>query len=100
MDFQTSESPMKKFFSIKIGDDFKVYGCGEYEPSDGVMYVKCRDESQLLEYFIRDWSADYPDIVTGWNSRFFDIPYLMNRIIRILGEKSAQKMSLGLVQNK
>ena len=79
--------------SIKIGDDFKVYGCGEYVPSDGVMYVKCDNETQLLEYFIRDWSADYPDIVTGWNSRFFDIPYLMNRIIRILGEKSAQKMS-------
>ena len=79
--------------SIKMGDDFKVYGCGEYIPSDDVMYVKCDNESQLLEYFIRDWSADYPDIVTGWNSRFFDIPYLMNRIIRILGEKPAQKMS-------
>ena len=79
--------------SIKIGDDFKVYGCGEYNPSPGVRYINCPNEEQLLKAFIDDWASNYPDIVTGWNSRFFDIPYLMNRIIRILGEKYANKLS-------
>ena len=79
--------------SIKIGDDFKVYGCGEYNPSPGVRYINCPNEEQLLKSFIDDWASNYPDIVTGWNSRFFDIPYLMNRIIRILGEKYANKLS-------
>ena len=79
--------------SIKIGDDFKVYGCGEYKPSPGVKYINCPNEEQLLKSFIDDWASNYPDIVTGWNSRFFDIPYLMNRIIRILGEKYANKLS-------
>ena len=79
--------------SIKIGDDFKVYGCGEYNPSPGVKYINCPNEEQLLKSFIDDWASNYPDIVTGWNSRFFDIPYLMNRIIRILGEKYANKLS-------
>ena len=79
--------------SIKIGDDFKVYGCGEYNPSPGVRYITCPNEEQLLKSFIDDWASNYPDIVTGWNSRFFDIPYLMNRIIRILGEKYANKLS-------
>ena len=79
--------------SIKIGDDFKVYGCGEYNPSPGVRYINCQNEEQLLKSFIDDWASNYPDIVTGWNSRFFDIPYLMNRIIRILGEKYANKLS-------
>ena len=79
--------------SIKIGDDFKVYGCGEYNPSPGVKYINCPNEEQLLKTFIDDWASNYPDIVTGWNSRFFDIPYLMNRIIRILGEKYANKLS-------
>ena len=46
-----------------------------------------------MKSFIDDWASNYPDIVTGWNSRFFDIPYLMNRIIRILGEKYANKLS-------
>ena len=79
--------------SIKIGDDFKVYGCGEYNPSPGVKYINCPNEEGLLKSFIDDWASNYPDIVTGWNSRFFDIPYLMNRIIRILGEKYANKLS-------
>ena len=79
--------------SIKIGDDFKVYGCGEYNPSPGIKYINCPNEEGLLKSFIDDWASNYPDIVTGWNSRFFDIPYLMNRIIRILGEKYANKLS-------
>ena len=29
------------------------------------------------------WMKNYPDIITGWNCKFFDIPYLMNRIIRL-----------------
>ena len=42
MDFQTSEQGNEEVLeiSIKMGDDFKVYGCGEYTPSNGVMYVK------------------------------------------------------------
>ena len=43
--------------------------------------------------FINDWASNFPDIVTGWNSRFFDIPYLINRIIRILGEKAVNRLS-------
>ena len=37
--------------------------------------------------------SDYPDIVTGWNIKFFDIPYLINRIKRVLGEGAAKKFS-------
>jgi DNA polymerase elongation subunit (family B) len=36
---------------------------------------------------------NYPDIITGWNSRFFDIPYLVNRIVKVLGQKMANKLS-------
>jgi DNA polymerase elongation subunit (family B) len=51
------------------------------------------DEENLLERFISDWAADYPDIVTGWNSRFFDIPYLVNRITNVLGKKESKRLS-------
>ena len=70
--------------SIKMNGRFRVYACGDYVPSNGVEYIHCMEEEHLLEQFISDWAADYPDIVTGWNSRFFDIPYLMNRIRRLL----------------
>ena len=79
--------------SIKIGDDFKTYACGEYSPTDDVRYIKCPNEKTLLTEFINDWASNYPDIVTGWNSRFFDIPYLVNRTIRVLGERMANKLS-------
>ena len=26
------------------------------------------------------WIKNHPDIITGWNTKFFDLPYLMNRI--------------------
>jgi len=79
--------------SYRCGKSFKVYGCQEYIPAEGVEYIHCENEIRLLENFVLDWSMNYPDIITGWNSRFFDIPFLVNRIVRILGEKMAKKLS-------
>ena len=33
------------------------------------------------------WIKTQPDIITGWNIQFFDIPYLCNRISKLLGEE-------------
>ena len=79
--------------SYKCGEDFKVYACGEYVPADDVQYVECVNETELLSKFIEDWSRNYPNIITGWNTRFFDIPYLVNRSRRVLGEKATTKLS-------
>ena len=45
--------------------------------------------AQFIEYI----SEDYPHIITGWNVEFFDIPYLCNRINKILGEDAMKKLS-------
>jgi DNA polymerase elongation subunit (family B) len=37
--------------------------------------------------------AKCPDVITGWNTKFFDIPYLVNRFRKILGEDLAKKLS-------
>jgi len=55
--------------------------------------VECVNETELLTKFIEDWSRNYPNIITGWNTRFFDIPYLVNRSRRVLGEKATTKLS-------
>ena len=34
-----------------------------------------------------------PEVITGWNSKLYDIPYLCRRIDRILGEKLKKRMS-------
>lgn len=58
-----------------------------------VNYVLCRDEQQLLKAFMIFWQQNYPDVITGWNTDFFDIPYLIKRIQRELGETMASKIS-------
>ena len=79
--------------SYKCGNTFRVYGCGEYTPESGVEYFHCTNEKHLLQSFIDDWALNYPDVISGWNIRFFDIPYLINRIVRVLGERPAKKLS-------
>jgi len=72
-----------------IDDTYYTFGCGEYDVENSLMqthsvvYVKCADERELLHKFVYHWSKTSPDIVTGWNCEFFDIPYLVNRIRRI-----------------
>jgi DNA polymerase elongation subunit (family B) len=50
-------------------------------------------EFEMLEQFIQSWQHIMPDIITGWNVQFFDIPYLVHRINRILGDRTANKLS-------
>lgn len=81
--------------TMKMRDGTVALGCGDFtnnNPGD-VKYVKCRDELHLIKVFLDYWSADYPDVVTGWNIKFFDIPYLYNRIAKLLGEKEARRLS-------
>lgn len=51
------------------------------------------DEEEMLQCFIEYFSTNCPDIVSGWNIRFFDFPYLIRRIKKLLGFKNAKKLS-------
>lgn len=76
-----------------------TWGTGEWTPvSDEVKdlvvnYIPCEDEYELLKAFGVWWFNNTPDIVTGWNIEFFDIPYLMARCARVLGEESKNGFS-------
>ena len=60
---------------------------------DSVVFTKCSNEKELIISFLKFWCADIPDMLTGWNTDGFDIPYLVNRIRRILGNKFVEKLS-------
>jgi DNA polymerase elongation subunit (family B) len=78
----------------RLGQNTIVYACGDYNNHrEDVTYIKCRDEYTLCKRFLEDWSDDHPDIVSGWNVKFFDIPYIVNRFTRILGESEVKKLS-------
>ena len=80
--------------TIKIKGNYFVFGVGDYSKHrDDVHYAKCRDESDLIRRFIDLWTRFYPDVVSGWNVKFFDIPYLVNRITKLFGEAESKKLS-------
>ena len=58
-----------------------------------VTYILCDDEVHLLRSFLAYWRKNLPEVITGWNSQMYDIPYLAGRINRILGEKSMKDLS-------
>ena len=60
---------------------------------DNVDYRLCNDEHHLLSSFIQWWIENTPDVVTGWNCEFFDIPYIAGRLNRVLGSKLMKRLS-------
>ena len=54
--------------------------------SNGKVVVPCIDENTLLRKFLSKWEQMDPTIVVGYNSDFFDIPYLYYRIKKRLGD--------------
>jgi len=95
--FPSIEDAAKEITAISLKAHGKtlVFGCGDfYNNRADVVYYKCIDEKQLLRDFIRIWDKLDLDIVTGWNVRFFDIPYLVHRLLVIFeGENLDNKLS-------
>ena len=71
-----------------------TWGTGDFiSKKTNVTYVKCQNEKHLLMEFLKFWCKNHPDIVTGWNVKFFDVPYLMNRMRFIFDNDTINKMS-------
>jgi len=78
---------------------YRVWACGDYNKETAlikpVQYIKCEDEWDLLLKFLDYFGNEYssPDVITGWNVKFFDIPYLVNRVAKVLGIDQVKKFS-------
>jgi len=96
--FPNIDNPIEEIICLTVKNQTNkqiiTWGTGEYKRSkDNVTYVQCKDEVTLLEQFLTFWSKNHPDIVTGWNVKFFDLPYLINRMRKILGNDSIDVIS-------
>jgi DNA polymerase elongation subunit (family B) len=82
----------------------RVWGLPTYKNTrKDVIYYHCKTEAELLMKFITHWSnPEYtPDLYTGWNTRFFDTPYIINRLTKVLGPEFAKKFSpWGLISER
>ena len=66
--------------------------------SDGKKVIPCIDENTLLRKFLNKWEQMDPTIVVGYNSDFFDIPYLYYRIQKRLGDEVNRLSPVGKIE--
>ena len=106
--FPDVESAAEEILLITLQDyntkQIRTWGLGPFSnKQENVIYKSFRSEYELLNDFINWWMIEdnTPEVVTGWNSELYDIPYLCRRLERILGEKLMRRMSpWGLVTEK
>ena len=108
--FPNVDSPAEKVLVVTLQNNntkkITTFGLGEFTPTHetskyDVDWIGCKDEYTLLKTFVEWWEENTPDIITGWNSNLFDIPYMIGRIERILGEGEHKRLSpFGLVNKR
>ena len=103
--FPEIDNPINEILTIafKSSKDevYRVWGLKGYDEEISqlkhlkIEYRQFRDEASMLESFIEYWSSpeNTPDIITGWNTRFFDIPYMVSRMVFLLGEERVRNLS-------
>ena len=79
----------KKYFCLVLDKTSKM---SKAESEDKII-MPYPSEKELLNGFLDKWYELDPTIITGWNSGFFDIPYLYYRIKKVLGEPLANSLS-------
>ena len=104
--FPTVSEAKEKIVAISFKDSetgkYVSLGCGNYvNTRDDVFYVKCADEVSLIQRFAEIYKSIEPDVITGWNTKWFDLPYLIRRINNVLGSSASKFLSpWGLVKEK
>ena len=98
--FPDVESSAEEVLLISIQDyntkQIRTWGLGKFNNQQkNVNYRSFTNEYDLLNDFIGWWMIEEntPEVITGWNSELYDIPYLVRRIDRVLGEKLMKRMS-------
>jgi len=96
--FPDVESCVEEILAITIQDyntkKITTWGVKPFHnKQDNVTYHYCPTEQELLSHFINYWMVDVPDVITGWNIQFYDIPYICKRLNRVLGEKLMKRFS-------
>tara|TARA_R110000772_G_scaffold51910_9_gene119138 strand:- start:1685 stop:4159 length:2475 start_codon:yes stop_codon:yes gene_type:complete len=103
--FPEIDNPVNEILTIAYksskDDTYRVWGIKPYDEATTqlkhlkIEYRQFTDEKSMLEAFIEYWASpeNTPDVITGWNTRFFDIPYMISRMAFLLGEDVVRNFS-------
>jgi len=75
----------------KTMDSYHCFVLGDVPNTDVV--ESFQSEEELLQRFYQKYLEINPTILSGWNIDGFDIPYLYNRTVRVLGQQFANSLS-------
>lgn len=111
--FPDCDNPQNAIFTIAFksskSDKYIVWGVKDYDPSkcelEGITpeYRQFACETLMLEDFVEFWAdpENTPDIITGWYSNVFDIPYIVGRCSHLIGEKETKRLSpIGKIERR
>ena len=72
----------------------KTWGVRDFvNKQDNVEYILCDGEHDLLSRFLYYWENNTPEVITGWNVMYYDIPYICGRLEKVLGERKMRNFS-------
>lgn len=97
--FASVENPDQEIITLTLEHKgtFYAFGLKDWDPDPvedaGVVYIKCPNEEVMLTKFLDLWEQIDPDIVTGWFTDGFDIPYMIERMRLVFGEDFAKRLS-------
>ena len=99
--FPDPKKAENKITSIAFNDPLlDKYFCYVLDPSNKLKpnnsddtIESFKDEYDLLNAFFRKYMEIQPTILTGWNVEFFDVCYLYNRAIQVVGQQVANVLS-------
>ena len=83
------DSVSEKYFTYVFDPNKRLKS---YTKDDQVVEIY-ETEYEMLNQFFQKYLEIRPTIISGWNSEFFDIPYLYNRAVRVLGPEVANLLS-------
>jgi len=66
---------------------------------DNTKVIPCKNEVELLSKWLNYWENIDPTIVVGYNSDFFDIPYIYFRIKKLLGDEVYRLSPIGKIED-
>ena len=93
--FPQVTNPQEKVnvITLAVEDRTYVFGLGDFQIDDpDIIARRYDDEVDLMLEFLEVWKKEDVDIITGWNVKFFDIPYLYARMDHLI-EKKANGLS-------
>lgn len=97
--FPDANDPIAEILSISykimIGKNVVKSGCFGLETYKGSFnnFIVCGSEKELITQFINLFVDEQFDFITSWNGVNFDIPYFVSRALKVVGQRSVNKLS-------